>query len=127
LFVNIVGIIEDSHYHLVRMEDKGGNMEEKPTALNFTTCPICGSERLQANEVLQKEIEKGRMPKNSKAFLFTHQSIIAAGQNWLSAPMVMSFYDVCMDCGTVVCIHAEVRTAVAGGKMPQAGTQFSTS
>ena len=103
-------------------------MEKEPTALDFTKCPNCGGERFQANEVLRRQIEKGAMPKNSKAFLFQHQSIIAQGQNWLLAPIVLSLYDVCMDCGTVVCIHSEVRTAVAGGKnMPKAGGQFSTS
>jgi len=109
------------------MEDKGGNMESKPTALNFTQCPNCGGERFQAAEVLKGQIEKGAMPKNSHAFLFQHQSLITQNQNFLSAPMVLSFYDVCMDCGTVVCIHSEVRTAVAGGKMPNAGQGFSRS
>ncbi len=101
-------------------------MDEKPIALNFTICPNCGSERLQANEVLKEQIEKGRMPKESKAFLFQQQSIIAS-PNFLSAPMVLSFYDVCMDCGTTLCIHSEVRTVVAGGNIPKPGQGFSTS
>jgi len=35
---------------------------------------------------------------------------------------------VCVDCGTVYCVHAEIGTAVAGMKnMPKAGEQFSSS
>ena len=101
--------------------------ENKPTALNFTKCPNCGSERLQANEVLKTQIEKGAMPKTSKAFLFQQQSIIAKASGWLSAPMVLSFYDVCMDCGTVVCIHSEVRTAIQGGGIAKSGEEFSAN
>jgi len=98
-------------------------MENKPTILNFTVCPNCGSERFQANEVLKQQIEKGAMPKGSNAFLFNHQSVIAK-PNFISAPVVLSFYDMCMDCGTVFCVHSEVHTAVVGGKTPQAGNQF---
>jgi len=106
-------------------------MEEKPKAfgIDFTKCPNCASKKKLANEVLLKQIEKGNMPKNSRAFLYTHQSIIA-GQpgTWLSAPVVISFYDVCVDCGTVYCIHAEIQTAVQGGKnIPKSGNPFSNS
>lgn len=94
--------------------------------LDFAQCPNCESTKHVANEVLQEQIEKGRMPKDSKAFLFQHQSIIAKSMQWLSAPIILSFYDVCADCGTVYCIHAEVQTAIQGGKnMPGGG--FSTS
>jgi len=102
------------------------DLPEKPTILNFTKCPNCGSERRIAYEVLLEQIEKGKMKKESNAFLFTHQSIIAGPVGtWLSAPVVISFYDVCADCGTVYCIHVEVKTAVQGGKTPP--PSFSTS
>ena len=95
--------------------------------LDFTQCPNCGGEKSLANQVMQEEVAKGKIPKTTKAFLFQHQSIISnpTGQ-WLSAPMILSFYDVCVDCGTVYCIHAEVRTAVLGDKIPKSGNQFST-
>ena len=107
------------------MEEEKG----KQKGINFTVCPNpdCKSTRLQANEVLQKQIEKGAMPKNSKAFLYMYKSIIAQEKSWLSAPMVVSYYDACMDCGTVLCIHSEVITIVAGGKLPETGKQFSTN
>lgn len=45
--------------------------------LDFTKCPVCGSTRRIANEVLKEQIEKGKMPQSSHAFLFSHQSVIA--------------------------------------------------
>ena len=87
---------------------------------DFTQCPNCQSTKRVAGEVLLRQIEAGKMPKTSIAYLFTHQSVIAAG-TWLSAPMIISYYDVCEDCGTVYCIHVEERVAVAGAKPPAAG------
>lgn len=109
------------------MEEKHKEQESQ-LPLNIGQCPNCGGTRRIANEVLQEQIKKGRMKKDTKAFLYNHQSIIAGPVGtWLSAPMVISFYDVCMDCGTVYCVNAQVKTAMQGGKMPQAGNQFSTS
>lgn len=123
LFVSFAGKIKYSKYQLM---ERRKNVEEKgkPGGLNFSVCPNCKGKRFQANEVLKTQIEKGAMPKEGKAFLFVHKSLIAQGKNWLSAPIVVSFYDVCMDCGTVLCIHCEVATVVAGGKLPETGKQF---
>jgi len=108
------------------MTEENQEQKNQPLVLDFTTCPNCGSERRIAGEVLKKQIEKKLMPENSNAFLYTHQSIIAGRVGtWLSAPVVISFYDMCMDCGTVWCIHAEVQTVVQGAKASP--TKFSTS
>lgn len=89
--------------------------------LNFTECPNCRSTERLAGKVLQKEIEVGKMNRNSNAYLYKHESVIAKDMNWLSAPMIISFYDMCTECGTVYCIHAEVRLAIQGTKMPNQG------
>ena len=101
-------------------------MEEKPKLLDINQCPNCGSENRLANEVLQNQIKKGKMDKTTIAFLFTHQSIIARPTGWLSAPCIISYYDVCSECGTVYCFHAQTITAVQGGKISPP-SQFSTS
>ena len=104
-------------------------MEEKPKYpnLDIGKCPVCGSTRQLADEVLQHQIKEGRLPASTKAFIFQYQSIVA-GATWFSAPMILSFFDVCVDCGTVYCIHAEVKTAVQGRKnLPKAGGNFSVS
>jgi len=102
------------------------------TKLSFIQCPTCGGTRRLAGEVLKLEQEKGKIPKESNVFLFAHQSVIesviARSLNWLSAPIIFSYFDVCVECGTVYCIHAEIQKAVQGGKnMPKAWTQFGTS
>ncbi len=105
-------------------------MEEIKFPLSFTQCPVCGSIRRVANEILNSEKEKGKVGLEISAFLFQHQSLIAdARKTILSAPMITSMYDVCVDCGTVYCIHVQVGTAVPGaapGK-PPSGSGFSLS
>ena len=103
------------------------NPDNFPT-LDFKECPNCGLTRRIAYEVAKKLIEEGKLPKGTNAYLYEHKSILAKNMNWLSATMILSFYDGCMDCGTVYCIHAEVRIVVQGME-PAAGIgkQFSTS
>jgi len=70
-----------------------------------------------AKEVLESEHAKGKAKLALNAFLFQHQSLIAnPDMKFLSAPVIMSFFDACTDCGTMYCIHAEVQTAVPGMK-----------
>ena len=71
--------------------------------------------------------KKGKMPPNSKAFIYQHQSMIAKPAGWLSAPIILTFFDVCSDCGTVYCVHAEERVVVPGSKLPPSGQGFSNS
>ncbi len=95
--------------------------------LNFTQCPTCGSTRRLANEVLEGEKEKGRVGPAANAFLFMHQSaIMDARKTVLSAPVILSFHDACVDCGTVYCIHTEVKVGTPGTQRP-GGPGFSTS
>ena len=101
-------------------------IEEIKFPLKFKECPTCGSTRRVANEVLEKEKEKGKFKPEITSFLFPHQSVIATSPHFLSAPMIVTFYDACADCGTVYCIHAEVRTVTPGVK-PSPPPQFSTS
>ena len=105
------------------------NPDNFPT-LDFKKCPNpeCGSVRRIAHEVAKKLIEEGKLPKGTNAYLYNHQSILAKNMNWLSATMILSYYDACMDCGTVYCIHSEVRIVVQGMEPSAgAGKQFSTS
>ena len=95
-------------------------MEEQPEEikfpLHFTVCPNCGSTRFVANEVLKKEKEKGKISPNiQNAFLFSHNSaILDATRTVLSAPVIVTFFDSCADCGTVVAVHTELKTGVPG-------------
>lgn len=92
--------------------------QEKPEfPKEFNQCPNCGSTRRIANEVLQTEKDKEKIREQVKAFMFQTQCLIVdQTKAWLSAPMILAWYDVCVDCGTFYCIHANVKTA-----MPQMG------
>ena len=99
--------------------------------LGFSKCPACGGERRVAMEALKSEQEQGRCLGAKNAFLFQHQSLIAnPNTQFLSALMVITFYDVCADCGATYCLHAETKTAVQGmGQRPQhpAGQAISSN
>ena len=102
----------------------------KYPSLDIKQCPNCGSTRRLADEVLQQQIKEKKMPKESAAFIMPYKSVVAMGDRWLSAPCIFSFYDVCVECGTLYCTHAEVQTVVQGGKPNpkyQAGKGFSPS
>ena len=103
----------------------------KYPALDNLKCPVCGSARRLAAEVLQHQIDDGKLPKESIAFITQCQSVVAGPVGtWLSAPCIISFFDVCVECGTFYCTHAEVQTVVQGGKPKnnyQAGKGFSRS
>lgn len=101
------------------------NQEQGQFPLNFLECPNCGGTKRVAMEVLEKEREQGKLSEARNAFLFQHQSLIAPPTGrFLSAVAILSYFDACMDCGTVYCIHAETKVAVQGMKQ---GSPFSTS
>lgn len=84
-----------------------------------TICPVCGSFKQIANEVLKGEIEKGKAGWDSHAYLFNYQSgIVDQRKPILSMPVIFTFYDACVDCGTVYCIRAELNQAMPQMKKP---------
>ncbi len=79
----------------------------------FDKCPSCGSEERIANSVLKSEQANGKLKDVKAAFLFQQQSLIAPqNMRFLSAPMIMTFYDACAKCGTVFCVFVDVRLAL---------------
>ena len=77
--------------------------------LDFDVCPNCGSTKRVANELVQVEKEHNLAPLGMKAWLWDHQTIIADKKSPpVSAPVVAACFDVCVDCGTLYCVHVEV-------------------
>jgi len=80
--------------------------------LDFTVCPNCGGERRVANEVMEELKASGKARPGINAFLFNHTTIISdQSKRTLSMPVVQTFYDACVDCGTVYVVHVEHGTA----------------
>lgn len=83
--------------------------------ISFDVCPNCGSTQRVATKVLESEQEQGRCMEANTAYLFQHQSLIAPpSMRFLSAQVILSYFDACLDCGTVYLVHAETKTAVQG-------------
>jgi len=99
---------------------------EEQFPLTFDQCPNCSSTRRIANEVIQEQKDAGKAGENTQAWLFSHQSMIAdMSRTHLQVPVVMTYYDVCMDCGTTYCIRVEKAMGVPGMKgMPKQGPGF---
>lgn len=80
--------------------------------LDFNECPLCGSIRKVAETILNQEKEAKRIGANARAAIHVAKSMIADPRMiGLKAPVIISFLDICADCGAVYCVHAELGTA----------------
>ncbi len=96
--------------------------EELKFPLKFTKCPICGSTRRLAEELVKQEKEKGKIGLDANAFLFQQQTLIMDPRKViLSFPVCITFYDACLDCGTTYCVHAELMQGAPQMKQPPLG------
>jgi len=99
-------------------------MAELEFPLVFDQCPNCGSERRIVEILLEKEREQGRINKDAKATVMIQNTAIVdptrAGMA-LTIPVLLTFYDICADCGTLYCVLAQLQKAMpqmAPGKQP---------
>ena len=98
--------------------------EELKFPLEFTACPVCGSTRKLAEELVKQEQEKGKIGADANPFLFQQQTLIMDPRKViLSFPVLISFYDVCLGtddkpCGTVYCVHTELVQGAPQMKQP---------
>jgi len=80
--------------------------------LDFNECPSCGSTKRVAETVLNQEKEAKRISANARAAIHVAKSMIADPRIMgLKAPVIISFWDICADCGAVYCVHTELGTA----------------
>lgn len=88
--------------------------------ITFKACPNCGGERRVANEVMQGEKDKRKIGEKADAFTFRHQSLIMdTSKAALVVPLLLTFFDVCVECGTVYCVRADVQMIAPRAGGPQ--------
>jgi len=81
--------------------------------ISFTKCPACGGESRLVEERVKKEIMMGRLPAGSRVPALISQSrLFDPNDRTLllvrrEVPILMGFYDVCADCGTVYCVNMQ--------------------
>lgn len=96
--------------------------EELKFPLNYTKCPVCGSTKRVAETLVKQEQEKGKIRPGVNTFLFMQQTLVMDPSKILvSVPVLLTFYDVCLDCGTVYCVHAELGQGTPQMKQPPPG------
>jgi uncharacterized Zn finger protein len=92
------------------MAGSGGEMEQElQFPIEFTNCPCCGSTERLAEIIANQEKEKGKISKTAHGAVIVQKSVIADPNRLaLSAPVLVTFLDICANCGTVYCVHAEL-------------------
>jgi len=87
--------------------------------LNFDKCPACGDGRRLATEMIKEEIKKGKAGADARAYINKTQTIVVdQRRTWLSAPVLVSYYDICPNCGTYYCFRVESGVAMPQSKIP---------
>lgn len=93
--------------------------EEIKFPIEFKKCPNCGSTQRVAKILLDQEKERGKAGTLADAGAFMQQALLAdPTRPFLSAPVLISLFDICAECGTAYCIRAEVRQATPQMKPP---------
>jgi hypothetical protein len=89
------------------------NVDEKSRfPMTFDKCPSCGSTKRVAGMIGDEEKAKGRIRKEGLAVAFIQQVVINDPTiTVLSAPALMTYYDICADCGDVYCVMAQIGKA----------------
>lgn len=96
-------------------------MVEIKFPIDFTNCPNCGSERRIAESVTNEEIAKGSLKLGQKTPFIVSRAVIFDPTVKLfgkKALVLLGIFDVCADCGTVYCIHAEKGTGTVEPQIP---------
>ena len=94
--------------------------------LTFSVCPACGSTRRAAEMVTEKEIKKGKIKKETKipfmsgrAPIFDPTQVSRLVGLPLQCPLLVAYFDICYDCGTLYCVRVEKHTGAVEVEMPK--------
>jgi len=88
------------------------NEKELKFPKEFKKCPGCGSTKRIAQTVGDQEKSKGKIAKDTiivieqkGSLVYNPFSMIAV----LSAPLIISNYDVCAKCGMYYCVYSDMK------------------
>jgi len=93
------------------MEEKSVD-EKSRFPMTFDKCPSCGSTARVAGMIGEEEKAKGKIRKAGIAVAFIQQVVISDPSIFvLSAPALITYYDICAECGAVYCVLAQLGKA----------------
>lgn len=97
----------------------------------FSVCPCCKSPRRIIEEEVLEEIAAGRLDIGARVPILVTQAALfnPNSKTKLLArkqiPVMIGFYDVCSECGTLYCVEMQKQTTIVDpqvqGKIPPTG------
>ena len=80
--------------------------------IKFELCPVCGSESRIIETETNEEISKGNLKIGTKIPILATRTIIFVPTEpkilaKRTVPMLMGYFDVCADCGTLYCVEMQ--------------------
>ena len=98
--------------------------------VKFKSCPSCGSESRIVETEAEEEISKGNLKVGTKIpILVSRTALFNPADTSIIArktiPMLIGYYDVCSECGTLYCIEIQKGTAIAEPQIKHHGDDGS--
>jgi len=84
-------------------------IEEK--TYTFDVCPVCKGNNRLAGGVGEQMKKLGKIKPEETVFVNAHQSLLVPPSPLMvfTAPVLITYYDVCADCGAYYCVKAELK------------------
>ena len=105
------------------MENKDPNFSIYP--IRFNVCPNCGSPRRIIEEEVNVEIGAKHLAVGSRVPAMVSQSVLADPNNKSAliakrpVPVMIGYFDVCVECGTLYCVEMNKMTAMLDPQIRQ--------
>lgn len=101
-------------------------MIEKEYPLKFEACPNCGSKSRVAEEVAADEVGNGRLKVGTRIAVLISKTLVFNPADTTimakrEAPMLIGFYDVCVQCGTLYCVEMQKGSAAIEPQVKRPG------
>lgn len=79
--------------------------------IDFNECPNCGSTERLIGSIMKQQVKEGKArPGMLGATIIYQLPVFDPVRQPFSYPVVTAVVDVCAQCGTLYCVHAECKT-----------------